>query len=1087
MGIDKRALKVYKASAGSGKTFTLAVEYIKLVVRDTDAYRRILAVTFTNKATAEMKLRILGQLYGIGHGLAGSEGYLAQLRADAEIARRFPTDEAIRGRALEALERMMHDFGRFRIETIDSFFQSVVRELARELNLTANLRVDLNDAEVLAEAVRSLVDGLPRDPALLELVFGLICERIGQGENWRIDGEMVRFGRNIFNEKYLADGKRLRAALRQEGRVAAYRQALWRERARAEERLRGIGAAFVGVCGEAGVDASCLCGGNGPGGIYAFFAKLAGGKRPSLSPTVLSFASGARPWLSKKGEMAGCGGAVDGRLRPLLREAVACYRTLGTAEAVLRHVGQLLLIGRVDERVRQLNADANRFLLADTAHLLSELIEDSDVPFIYERTGARFSHIMIDEFQDTSALQWENFVPLLQNSLSTGSESLIVGDVKQSIYRWRNSDWNILNAIGEHPLFAGRIELLPLQTNYRSGGRIVDFNNGFFARAADELSAMYEARTGRGSDTLRRAYAEAEVRQRKREEADVSGYVRVELLERAEGEPASVGELELARLAEGVRGLRGAGVAYGDMAILVRTKGHIAAICAYLAGALRDPSLRVVSDEAFRLDASPALQVLVGALNVVASPDDRYLRTLLLCRYRAVSAGGAGGMGLDALLRLDRRAQDALLPPGFAGHEAELAVVPLFELCERLYVCFGLERVAGQDAYLHAFFDQLSAYLRDNASDIAAFLRCWDETLRAQTIPNATADGIRVMTIHKSKGLQFHTVIVPFCEWKFKNAAKAPLLWCEPHEAPFDGLPLLPVKDEAALAQTAFADDYADELLKTYVDNVNLVYVAFTRAEKNLLVIAGRDKPKKRGEEARPEDVFHLVRACVPAPAPCGDAGAGLSAYCCGEMVASGVAGRGGADDGNVLTRAPESADAPFFCGGARVEFRQSNQSAAFVGGGEEGGGRSDYVDDGLVFHSLLADIRRPADIDRALARLGMEGCIASAEHAARIRRLVAGALSDTAAARWFDARWTVLNERSIVCRGDGGGVVERRPDRVITDGRETVVIDYKTGRQSPLHAAQVHGYVELLRQMGYPRVSGYLWYVRRGDIVRVD
>lgn len=424
-----RKLKVYKASAGSGKTFTLAAEYIKLLVQNPMNYRHILAVTFTNKATAEMKMRILSQLYGLYNNgqdapLPESNDYLEEIRKDEEIRQMNLSDKEIRRRCGIALKSMMHDFSRFRIETIDSFFQSVVRELAHELNLTANLRVDLKDAQVLSEAVKQMIDELQDGSEVFRSVFDFIQEKIEASKNWHIDAELEDFGRNIFNEQFLQCERSVRAKLSDLKSLREYKQKLYQLRNETQATLKALGQEFLEHCTHAGITTDDFKGKSRS--IFGFFEKLANGDLPNVTATVKKHVDDPDAWADKSHPEVRA--MAETTFMPLLERTLKELATgiviLNSVKVVSQHINHLMLINTVDEKVRQLNSDANRFLLADTAHFLRDLICGSDIPFIYERTGTQFHHIMIDEFQDTSSLQWENFKPLLLNSLSADKRCL---------------------------------------------------------------------------------------------------------------------------------------------------------------------------------------------------------------------------------------------------------------------------------------------------------------------------------------------------------------------------------------------------------------------------------------------------------------------------------------------------------------------------------------------------------------------------------------------------------------------------------------------------------------------------------------
>lgn len=443
-------LLVYKASAGSGKTFTLAVEYIKLLILNPRAYRQILAVTFTNKATAEMKERILSQLYGIQIGDKDSEAYLNRIKEETG-----KTEQEIREAAGVALNYMLHDYSRFRVETIDSFFQSVMRNLARELELSPNLNIELNNTEVLSDAVDSMIEKLGPTSPVLAWLLDYINERIADDKRWNVSDEVKSFGRNIFDEGYIEKGEGLRQRLRNPNTIKEYRKQLKALETEILEQMKGFYDQFEGELDGHALTADDLK--NGSRGIGSYFRKLNNGvlSNDIRNATVEKCLEDAKNWATKTSpRYADIINLANSSLIQILEDAEKLRSKnnllLNSCRLSLQHLNKVQLLANIDEEVRQLNHDNNRFLLSDTNALLHQLVKDGDSSFVFEKIGTNIHNVMIDEFQDTSRMQWGNFKLLLLEGLSQGADSLIVGDVKQSIYRWRNGDWGILNSLNDH-------------------------------------------------------------------------------------------------------------------------------------------------------------------------------------------------------------------------------------------------------------------------------------------------------------------------------------------------------------------------------------------------------------------------------------------------------------------------------------------------------------------------------------------------------------------------------------------------------------------------------------------------------------
>ena len=473
------SLTVYKASAGSGKTFTLATEYIKLLIANPQCYRSILAVTFTNKATEEMKMRILSQLYGISRGLDDSDAYLDVVSSSLAMQPR-----EVRRRAETALNLLLHHYSNFRVETIDSFFQRVLRNLARELDLTANLRIELNDSEVEDLAVDELIASLRMDDELMKWILDYIHDNIKDDKTWNVITPLKKFGKTIFRDFYKAESNRLAEATRNPDFFRKYINTIREEADKSRSFFKEVAESFFDVLNQNQLDISDFS--YGAGGVPGFFIKLRDmtSLDKAIGSRITAASLDAGKWVSKKHpRYADLQIIINKELMPILNYGIeefpAKYSRYCSALTTLRHINELRLLGSIERKVRELNEEAGRFLLSDTQQLLHSLINDADSPFIFEKIGTILEHIMIDEFQDTSTVQWANFKVLLNECMShQESSNLIVGDVKQSIYRWRSGDWRLLNNIqSEFPNAKNNLRITTLDTNYRSQGNVVTFNN----------------------------------------------------------------------------------------------------------------------------------------------------------------------------------------------------------------------------------------------------------------------------------------------------------------------------------------------------------------------------------------------------------------------------------------------------------------------------------------------------------------------------------------------------------------------------------------------------------------------------------
>ena len=1084
----EQALTVYKASAGSGKTFTLASEYITLVVKNPQDYRSILAVTFTNKATQEMKTRILSQLYGIAHSLPDSEAYYEQVRMKTGFS-----EQTIRENAAKALSLLTHHYNEFRVQTIDAFFQSVLRNLARELNLTANLRVDLNDEQVEAQAVDELINSLEEGEEVLNWIRDYIDKNIEDDKGWNVISQIKDFGKNIFKDFYKDHKTELDNRFSDESFFNDFITDLRERRTRILNRLNEHAKQMYKKIRDENLDNPNLFN-RGANGLLSHIIKLTKGT-PSNDATpqyVQSCIDYADKWPASKCpakeraaiiELASVSLCSD--LKILNDYRIKDWREYQSCNLTLKHLSQLRLLHAISEAVDEINKDTNRFMLSNTQSLLCTLMKDSDTPFVFEKMGAYLKHIMIDEFQDTSTIQWNNFRKLLDNCMAqVDSHNLIVGDVKQSIYRWRQGDWKLLNNI-EHDFTKEQIKIEPLDTNYRSEENIIRFNNAFFKQAVSQTVNELESERIQGATELVEAYKEIEQKPRK---DNGKGCVRIKLFRYDTKNASDYKQNILNELIENIRQLLDQGYKQKDIAILARSKTVIPDIVDSFQNI--DKAVSLVSDEAFRLDASLAVNVIIEALRLLTHPHDKLTESKLVKLYQQ-QVIKTGKDFNDLFVGENSTELKSFLPSGYIDKFESLSRLSLIDLVDEIYSLFSLDSLGGQSAYVCTFYDTLNEYLRDHPADIDDFIEEWEDTLSSNTIQSDEVDGIRLITIHKSKGLEYDNVLIPFCDWELEKT-NGITIWCsgDDKEKPYGELPLIPVDYSSKMLGTVFEDDYKEEHLQNTVDNMNLLYVAFTRAGKNLFITGKKYKERTKGKSERSHIIQYIIEELAKElpGAIIDDAGENgpisfelgtLST--CEERVEKEKATE------NPFELSPKTHKLKIETFPHPVSFRQSNKSHDFIKGEDiDPSDARRYIKVGNVLHQLFSTILTEADIKPRLKELEQAGIIYNDDITSReLQNKISCALSNEKVKNWFSPGWKLFNECTILDYDkETGDVYEHRPDRVMTDGKEMIVVDFKFGKPRDEYHEQVQRYMRLLMRMGYKQVSGYIWYVLRNEIV---
>ena len=1042
--------KILNASAGSGKTYQLAYKYVRDVVEQPSLYRHILAVTFTNKATEEMKSRILKEIHLLASG--GPSAYAERLCRELRL-----DSAAVRKRAAEARARILHDYSRFTVLTIDTFFQRILRAFIKELGLDLDYNVEIETASVLAKSADTLIEAITADRDLLQWMTGFVEERIDEGRRWDVRDGILSLGGELFKEKNRPtlsapkSKEELRSIVH---RAAAHAEATKRE-------LQQTAAQAVAIIDAAGLSAADF---SGKSRSFAhWFYTTAAGERKAPSATALKFSATADGWCAK-------GSAAEtlvGQLRPLLQRMCELYaqnlRSWNTCDLLRENYRSFALLSDLYAQVRRLCDEQNMMLLSETKYLLSEFIGHNDAPFIYEKVGNRFERFMIDEFQDTSVREWENFLPLLQNAMAQceATSVLIVGDIKQSIYRWRGGDWRILHEGARRALGAENTEVTDLEENWRSLPVVVEFNNRLIDRvvAADNaaLNTLLGEAAARGDiapaaadelhDTLADAYrGQAQIPRRK---APVGGYVSVETF--AERPPVVERVCELLD-----RGFRPA-----DIMILVRGATDGARIAAELLdfkSRNTDPRHRfdVMTQEALVIGNAPVASFIAAALRLALNPDDRLSRAICN-RY----------LGRD----FDRPLSDAE-----RAFYRSVRLLSPEEAFERIVMEHDLQQDRLQTAYLQAIHEQIIAFCANKVADIALFLAWWDEQGSSRSLSVGRSEqAVEILTVHKAKGLENKAVIVPYCSWQLEpksGGGVQNIVWAEA-QGEAAGVGRFPVKFKKAMAESGFSEEFYRETVYSHVDNINLLYVALTRAAESLHIFV----PQRGSSHVGALLLQHL--AADGESARLGDMAGRYTRRDDSERFEFGeFAGpadslrKGGEVRHVVLENYPT----------ARADLRLRLPSQRYFG--PESDASLSPRDFGILMHRAFEHAADTAEIGQAVARMEHEGTL-SAEDAACLRQMIDRALADTVVREWFDGPWQrVRNEHDIILPGEGS---PRRPDRVMTDGDRAVVVDYKFGEHDAArYRKQIEDYCALLRGMGYSRTEGYLWFVRLGKVERV-
>ena len=1081
-------LTIYKASAGSGKTFRLVAEYLKLLVRNPYQYKHILAVTFTNKATTEMKERILRDLFKVASGTDNT--IIDLLKNETGLN----TQELIQN-ASQALSLILHDYDRFSVSTIDSFFQGILRSFARESGLYGSYEIDLDRDSVLEEACDRMLLSVESDQELRDWLLMMSENQLEEGQNWQIRDRISELGRELDKDTFT----QYRV---QQGSLSEERKKLKELKSELIKTMKWFESECnrFGNNGLASMQKHNLSTDDFKYKKTSFanaFNKLSAfrGGEIVLGSRFLNAPDNPDAWPSSKESASAVLACYHDGMNELVHQVIDFIDKHAlkyyTAASIFKNIYALGVLSTLAIFVREVGQDNNSLLLSESDTLLRGIIGNNDAPFIYEKAGNFYQYFMIDEFQDTSDIQWSNFKPLIENSLSENHPDLVVGDVKQSIYRWRNSNWRLLESGLKTELKKFGVKEKNLDQNWRSCAEIVEFNNLFFSKAPSILQNRYnEIATNENHGTVKEEYLTAitsafhDVVQEKAS-GKTDGYIQLKLIE-SENKAAYRKET-IKELITEIEKIQDSGYKASDIAILVRknSQGNEIANALIRERIVRNSNnynFEVISDDSLFLSSSASVRFLSGMMKYVTAPWDQITKKSVVYQYyHHIIPFIETDKPLFENSPGDKENEYRFIPPEFEKKyfpffeekaknpvTQRWATLSIIDLEKEFESRFLLPDLPGEQASLQTFRDVIIDFSKKEGGNLHKFIEWWEQNgnkVKVQT--SVERDAIRILSIHKAKGLEFPIVLIPFCDWKFEpDATKSNILWCPTENMAYSNFPVLPVTYSKMLRNTAFAPSYYTEMLLSFIDNLNLMYVAFTRAVNGLYIytevtktgnsagslfneLTGKDGVD---EMLQQQDDSLFTKGRLPVPLK--------TALKSNEINLSG-----------------------------KIEHKRNIGESLRIHNhyddffDTEETGRNGKINEGKVIHELLSHITVHSDIESSVNTLINEGKLDVSKSKEIISKLT-DLMKNPSASEWFNGSYRVMNETTII----SPGFELKRPDRIMIKDNKVVVVDYKfTSQVSKSHQQQVKDYVERIREMGTADVEGYIWYLKTNRVLNSD
>ena len=1050
MAAESIRAEIFSASAGSGKTYRLAYKYLHDVIENPLAYRNIIAVTFTNKATDEMKSRIISQLHALADNL--STPYLYDLCRDLNI-----DPQEVRQRAQKAQTLILHDWSRFTVLTIDTFFQRVLRAFIRELGLELDYSLELDADALLGKSADALMKNLDNDRTLQKWLEEFCQEQLDNDRSWDIRCELLKIGREIFKEQ----NKESLAASASKDDIKRIAEAFIGRAEASKAQIRSLAVQALETMAAAGVEHSAFS-----RSCTKYLQNFV--DEPDWLPNATILKCGETPdnWFNK-GKHDPAAEAVVGQLYTLLVQILTIRkkstRLWNTATAIRKNFRSFALLADLYEAASRVSREERTMLLSETKYLLSKFIVDSDTPFIYEKIGTRFDRFMIDEFQDTSLKEWMNFLPLLRNSMAQSDKPsvLLVGDVKQAIYRWRGGDRTILGGRAAAELGEENTRIRSMRENYRTLPAIVDFNNRLIREVVNLDNRLLNAALDTAladkrispavaealRDSLSNAYSDFE--QTPRKSGEHNGFVDITLFEE---EPPVV---------ERIVEILDKGYKPKDIMILVRDKNkgvEIAEKLLEFKHSNTEYKFDVMTQEALIIGSAPVAKFVTAALSLALNPEDR-IQCAMFRRF-----GGCAEI-------------DAPLSENETAFFRSIRMLSPEEAFERIVMRFGLDRHPEHTAYLQALHERIARFCTGRVADIGMWLERWNESEYSKSLSVEQGETtIEITTIHKAKGLEKKVVIIPYCNWKLDpKGLQGSYLWSEPQgDEELKAIGSFPVSvSQKDLPDSLFAEGYYLEAVDSHIDNINLLYVALTRPVEALHIFI--PEPPKKNENI--DNVGKLILEGLDALSCEFEEGDdGCRHIRIGELIP--------------LRDEPKAANATARFTIGRYTTRKGEMKLALPSRryfDEEPEAELSPRNFGILMHRAFSEARSGNDIPKAIRQMVADAVI-SEQEASVLQRMVEQALANPTVRSWFDDEsgvcGEVRNENDIILPETGS---TRRPDRVIIRDGKATVIDYKFGSERrSVYVRQTAEYKSLLREMGYTDVEGYIWYVTLGEIERV-
>jgi ATP-dependent helicase/nuclease subunit A len=1028
---------IYRSSAGSGKTFTLTKAYLKLVLLDTSRYTEVLAITFTNDAKDEMKNRIIDELTLLAKG-ENSDMRQAILK-DFKEEKVVNIEDVLTSRATTVLNSLLHDYSRFNVSTIDHFFAQLIRHLAKELHLNLGYELDVDSKKALNESIELLF--AQADKKTLGWLQDFALEQMDNDKGWDIKKNIATLGKKLFHESYLDVEEKLR---QNTDKLESFIKGLKKTVRQFKETLIAQGKLGIDIAHQHLLEQTDFS----RGMPYVNMVKIANEAEGYTKPPSKTFieATSLEKWHTKASDkieliaQARDAGMGDVHQRIVDMFTGDSHAEFLEAAAILNYIHSYGVLASLAEKVQEYRSSNNLILISDTAFILNKVIGKAEMPFVYEKIGAKYQYILIDEFQDTSSYQWQSLLPFFHNAVDNGGQLFVVGDVKQSIYGWRGGDMKLLLHQVEKDIHVAEENARTLDTNYRSGKNIISFNNTFFKLAPELLTS--DLKLDQFLPDFKKAYKDVEQKSTK----EFAGLVKLQFFKSEEANLWSDKAIE--STIKEINNATADDFSLSDILILTRKRSEASQI----ANILLNKGISAISEEALMVTSSSKVQLIINSLKFLKNKND----ILAIAEFNFFYARV-----------FNKPAENLTAVSDLLKSTVEISTRPVYEIIEELILLLKIPD--NGDIYLQQLLDLALTQMKNGNATVTTFLSWWqDEATNESSRDMAIAlpggeEAIKIMTIHKAKGLEYPIVILPMIDSSMAPMSKS-ILWVKPLPAAYKDWGSLPLAFTQSLLDTSFSDAYYDEYFKTTLEALNLLYVSFTRAVERLYVFSNIESKSPRTGK--------LLAQVLEDPEFVYSANFNKTTH---TFILGDCKQKASAKSKRLVPTLSQQSSSSALSSKLVIEQQQSKLFLSFKSE------KSSMVKEGIALHKVMSLIININSIDAVLDKLEINQVVDSEMKLVVAKKIKILFAEIPQMKKWFSGDYEVLNEREIMANGKIS-----IPDRVMIKDNKAIIIDYKREQKDIKHHKQIKNYGKLLADMGYDKIEMYLIYTDDHTLVKV-